>query len=349
MVTQRKNGFTLVELLVVIAIIGVLVALLLPAIQAAREAARRSQCQTNLKNIGLAVQMHHDAKQRLPNSRRLHDYITWAAEIWPYLEAGNIDQQWDRTQTYYGQTDEARGAQVAIYYCPTRRAPMLSLVGDNNAGSAASDEHFPGAVGDYACNTGDTHPDASQSDNTYTRTDKTLKEPTGPFRHAGHGEDNDADDSADDVVYGTTDLSSLPITYTVSFRKIEDGLSNTVFIGEKHVPEGTSSAEGWFGHITAKDNSIYNADSWSTSGRKGGHKIPISNPRTGSADPTTGKANNSFGSWHNGICHFVFGDGRVQAVDNNIDIYMLGQICNKADGYPVDINGAGAPFPETTY
>jgi prepilin-type N-terminal cleavage/methylation domain-containing protein len=178
-VTQKQKGFTLVELLVVIAIIGVLVALLLPAIQAAREAARRSQCQVNLKNIGLAVQMHHDSLQRIPNSRRLHDYITWAAEIWPYIEADNNALIWDRTQTYYGQTDEARKVQVPIYYCPTRRGPMLSRVGDNDAGSAASLEHYPGAVGDYACNTGDTHPDSSDSDNTYTRSTNRLKSQQG--------------------------------------------------------------------------------------------------------------------------------------------------------------------------
>lgn len=351
MVTQRQRGFTLVELLVVIAIIGVLVALLLPAIQAAREAARRSQCQTNLKNIGLALQMHHDSQLRLPNSRRTHDYITWAAEIWPYLEAGNISQVWDNTQTYYGQTDAARSAQVPIYYCPTRRGPMLSVTGDNDAGSAASSLNFPGALSDYACNVGDTHPDASDTDNTYQRSDGTLKEPTGPFRHAGRGKtDAQANANAGDVVYGETDLSAVQLWNSVSFRQIEDGLSNTVLVGEKHVPQGLSGgAEQWFGHITAKDNSVYNADSWASAGRRGGHQIPISNPKDGGADPRAGDRNKSFGSWHNGICHFVFGDGSVHAIDNNIDIYMYGQICNKSDGKPVDLDGAGEPFLETQY
>ena len=123
MSSRSHRGFTLVELLVVIAIIGVLVALLLPAVQAAREAARRTQCVNNLKQIGLAIQTHHDTYKRIPNSRRKYDYITWAAEIWPFLEAGNIATAWDRTQTYYGQTEEARTAQVPIYFCPSRRSP----------------------------------------------------------------------------------------------------------------------------------------------------------------------------------------------------------------------------------
>src|SRR6478735_448846 len=85
---RGRGGFTLVELLVVIAIIGILVALLLPAIQAAREAARRSQCINHMKQIGIAIHLFHDAKKVLPPSRVDCDHSTWAAEIWPYIEEG---------------------------------------------------------------------------------------------------------------------------------------------------------------------------------------------------------------------------------------------------------------------
>src|SRR5262245_4425854 len=85
---ESDRGFTLVELLVVIAIIGVLVALLLPAIQAAREAARRSQCANNLKQLGLAVQLHHDAKRAFPTGRNSTDTrsVSWAYYCLPYME-----------------------------------------------------------------------------------------------------------------------------------------------------------------------------------------------------------------------------------------------------------------------
>ena len=101
---KRRTGFTLVELLVVIAIIGILVALLLPAVQAAREAARRTQCLNNLKQWTLAMQLHHSAKNKFNSG----GYVTsknirqsWPPQLWPYMEEGNVLSQWNFAVDFY--------------------------------------------------------------------------------------------------------------------------------------------------------------------------------------------------------------------------------------------------------
>src|SRR5687767_11139240 len=96
--SSLSRAFTLVELLVVIAIIGILIALLLPAVQAAREGARRTQCSNNLKQIGLGIQNFHDIRQELPPSYLTNDqssqalpngFVTWPVLIFPFLSCSN--------------------------------------------------------------------------------------------------------------------------------------------------------------------------------------------------------------------------------------------------------------------
>src|SRR5262245_35182898 len=102
--TSYRRGFTLVELLVVIAIIGVLVALLLPAVQQAREAARRMTCTNNLKQIGIALHNHHDVKLTFPPGalNTGHNgtpvYTTWTIEILPFMEQQALYNQYDQSQ-----------------------------------------------------------------------------------------------------------------------------------------------------------------------------------------------------------------------------------------------------------
>src|SRR5262245_45025945 len=95
------RGFTLVELLVVIAIIGTLVALLLPAVQAARETSRRASCLNNLKEIGVAIQLYHDARRILPPGGvstgpccSTESYSSWPISILPYLEQKNLSERY---------------------------------------------------------------------------------------------------------------------------------------------------------------------------------------------------------------------------------------------------------------
>ena len=129
----RRRAFTLVELLVVIAIIGILVALLLPAIQAAREAARRTQCTNNLKQIGIAVHNYHDTRRELPPMRVWDGDRTWLALILPHLEEEQILSMWDpQLGCFYDQPLELRTAVVAGFFCPSQHHDSRVIVQPND-------------------------------------------------------------------------------------------------------------------------------------------------------------------------------------------------------------------------
>ena len=125
---RKISGFTLVELLVVIAIIGMLVAMLLPAVNAARAAARRTQCINNLKQMGLAIQNFENAKTQLPSVRVTCHHGTWYTEIWPFLEEQNLTEQWHREYSYHYQSEATRMSQVTVFFCPSRRSQTFVRV-----------------------------------------------------------------------------------------------------------------------------------------------------------------------------------------------------------------------------
>ena len=127
----RKNAFTLVELLVVIAIVAMLVAMLLPAVQAARESARVTQCKNNLRQLGMASIMHHDAVGAFPPARLMprpfdaercgQGTPTWMIRILPYMEEQGFYSQWQIENTYDAHPESTRTQTVSTFFCPSRR------------------------------------------------------------------------------------------------------------------------------------------------------------------------------------------------------------------------------------
>jgi prepilin-type N-terminal cleavage/methylation domain-containing protein/prepilin-type processing-associated H-X9-DG protein len=317
---ESPHGFTLVELLVVITIIGILIALLLPAVQAAREAARQVQCTNNLKQLGLAVHNFHDMRGGIPPAYMDgRGHPTWAGLILPYVEQqglydlAHIGEGWPA----YALKPEVYQSQVPMYYCPTRRtAPQIS---DRDASRSDTSE-TRGALYDYAICGGD-----GTIDPWYGTLDiGGQKVPNGA------GVPTESDPKCQGTLSTPGDSKSPYTGWKCSrtFSDVKDGLSNTFLIGEKHV-NVDHQRDFLYG-----DGTFFNDDTSTTAARVAGSAYPLATSRDDSAPMSAYNA--GFGSWHpNGTCGFAMCDGSVQRIQPTIDAKVLGYLANVSDGQAI--------------
>jgi prepilin-type N-terminal cleavage/methylation domain-containing protein len=339
--TARRNAFTLVELLVVIAIIGVLIALLLPAVQAAREAARRSQCTNNLKQMGLALQNHVSAMGTFPQggSDPWHDEgladsrfgrgYGWMVQILPYVENENLRN----ISKGYGAGDkqrdlDVRKTPVSMYFCPSRRTNIVRF-----APKAAEDCSQGCALNDYASAT-PAHPNPQPPPaNAATiileqfadpsKMSKTEQE-NSFWQLVGHGTVRKGKE-----YYGV-------ITRTVAAepckpKHITDGLSNTIAIGEKRVLSDRYEIGDWCDDVGWTDG--WDPDIMRYTCFLPGQDLP--RPGSGPGDPGEGPMGYYFGSAHSSAINAVMGDGSVQTIAYEINPIVWNNLGDRRDGVPL--------------
>lgn len=334
-----RPGFTLIELLVVIAIIAVLIALLLPAVQQAREAARRSQCKNNLKQVGLALHNFHDTYLRFPpgagNDMQPFGNVTsgpqwgssWKVYILPYIDQASIYSKWDFTGGQSGYTNAnnltlVNGITIAVYACPSSSIGPFAWNGYTKMRTS-----YTGTAGAY-----------SVSGNT-------NKNPFNVAYAQGccNGSGSYASDNG--LLYSGS---------KTNMRDCTDGTSNTFIVHEEsdylrdanNIPIAASkdylNSSGIYGWTMGAAIGLNQSPSGWGDGRHfncstvryGINTRGLSGTATDGTNSDVG-ANFPINSQHVGGAHVLMTDGAVRFLSQNISFDTLVRLAAKADGDPI--------------
>lgn len=305
------RGFTLVELLVVIAIIGILVALLLPAVQAARESSRRTQCQNQIRQQALACHSHSDVHKHFPTGGWGWLWVGdpdrgfgndqpggWVYNILPFIEQNDLHDL-GRGKAMAAKFDDARKVvktPISVFNCPSRRAAtgFPTPYNFNNASATANDAV---AKSDYAINCGD-YP-RNEIDGGPGYSDPLPNPPATPGEETG-------------ISYRCS---------SVRMAQVTDGLANTFLIGEKYLSallwqRGTDAADNESMYV-GYDNDLFRST-----------HANFGRPRQ---DSTT-LILYTFGSAHRAAFNASMCDGSVRSISYEIDMPLYGLLGNRNDG-----------------
>jgi prepilin-type N-terminal cleavage/methylation domain-containing protein len=357
----RSSGFTLVELLVVIAIIGILVALLLPAIQAAREAARRTECKNRLKQIGLAILHHVDSYRVFPTGGTeyfpdIANYVDasnrpygpdkqglgWAYQILPYLEEGAIKN--------LTTTIELQQTIVDLYVCPSRRTPVRT--------NSASNGNAVSTVIDYAaaqpctvqCHSGAPGCPPVEPRYTPSQTFTGTTYITNLTSFWGGRFQSKKPAPLENQIYDGV-IVRTPWDYTtkkiigsnprpIKIARITDGTSKTLLVGEKYL-----RPDLYQGLISNSDDRGW-SDGWDLDSMRStcfppmydGDGLGYSFGPLNSSSDFFGAVNDvvTFGSAHTAGFNSVFCDGSVHTISYDIDVIIFNALGTRAGGETFD-------------
>jgi len=326
--SRRTHGFTLIELLVVIAIIAILIALLLPAVQQAREAARRSQCKNNLKQIGLALHNYHDTHRMFPPGwvMRTQDATdggwAWSVFILPFIDQAPM----------YNALNVQNGASVI----PPALTPNDKFLPAYSCPSDASDEQGGAVLAGITQGWSDSVPayykkmnypavnGLGQDDGAVS---PPVYAPTGFAVACAAAVGTYGSGGLTDVVDSSWNLEGtcskkwegcFGFDTNTKIRDITDGTSNTLMVGERDMTKAKGAI--WMRAALLDGTSV-----------SGVVSVKLNFQDLLATPPVvTGTA--GFGSTHEGGCHFLLGDGSVRFIQENIDMGVYANLGARADG-----------------